>query len=203
MGKKQLSEIDFLVEQIFNDISYNNGEKINEGWFDDLKANVASKISGAKQGIKNTGQRIANVGRTAKQLGSNVKQAVKGASNVVLGDKEAAKQNLNNIKSVTANNKAINTSAADAASNAKINSYSKSILNTVGAYIKAGGNVEELIAAIQELAQPQDQVQTQPNLSPEEQAGEQMTANAIMNANESYNPHKTSNSQLQMLNSIY
>ena len=151
MSKRKITEQEYLIEQIFNDIRYNNGEQIDEGWFDSLKANVAAGWNGLKQGVKNTGRHIANAGRTVKQVGSNIGQGVKAAGNLAMGDKDAAIQNVGNVKNATANNKKISNTMSNAASTAKINSFSKSILNTVGSYIKAGGDVQELIGAIQEL----------------------------------------------------
>lgn len=201
MSKRMFNERDVLISQINEDFKYAKGEQLDEGWFDDLKANVSGGISGLKQGIKNTGRRIANAGRTVKQVGSNINQGARAAGNLAMGNKEAAMQNVNNVKRATANNKAINNTVKNAAGSAKIASYSKSILNTVGAYIKAGGDVQELISAIQELAPSE---QTQANLSPEEQAGAQMTDDAIQNGAimDSYNPYKNTRRQLQMLNSI-
>lgn len=201
MSKRKISERELLISQINEDLQYDKGEKIDEGWFDDLKANVSGGISGLKQGVKNTGRRIANVGRTVKQVGSNINQGARAAGNLAMGNKEAAMQNVNNVKNATANNKAIDNTVKNAASSAKVASYTKSILNTVGAYIKAGGDVQKLISAIQELA-PNNQ--NQQNLSPEEEMGGQMTDNAIQNGAimDSYNPYKNSDSQLRMLNSI-
>jgi len=201
MAKKHISERELLISQINEDLQYAKGEKIDESWFDDLKANVSGGINGLKQGVKNTGRRIANVGRTVKQVGSNISQGARAAGNLAIGNKEAALQNVNNVKNATANNKSIDNTAKNAASSAKVASYSKSILNTVGAYIKAGGDVQELISAIQELA-PNNQNQQSP--SPEEEMGSQMTDNAIQNGAvmDSYNPYKNSSRQLKMLNSI-
>lgn len=204
MAKKHISERELLISQINEDLQYAKGEKIDEGWFDDLKANVSGGINGLKQGVKNTGRRIANVGRTVKQVGSNINQGARAAGNLAIGNKEAALQNVNNVKNATANNKSIDNTVKNAASSAKVASYSKSILNTVGAYIKAGGDVQELISAIQELAPNNQNQQTQQNLSPEEEMGAQMTDKAIQDgiAVESYNPYKNSSRQLKMLNSI-
>lgn len=149
MSKRKITEQEYLIEQIFNDIRYNNGEQIDEGWFDSLKANVAAGWNGLKQGVKNTGRRVADAGRTVKQVGKNIGQGVKAAGNLAIGNKEAAMQNVGNVKK--AETKGISNTVSNAASTAKINSFSKSILNTVGSYIKAGGNVQELIGAIQEL----------------------------------------------------
>lgn len=199
MAKRKVSERDFLIEQIIEDTRYNNGQ-INEGWLDSFKANVAGGLSGVKQGFKNTGRRIADAGRTIKQVGSNIKHGAKAAGNIALGNKDAAMQNVNNVKAATANNKGIDNTVKGAASSAKINSYSKSILNTVSSYIQAGGNVEELIANIRELA-PAENKQ---DLSKEEMAGAQMTDDAIQNGAvmDSYNPYINASSQIKMLNSI-
>lgn len=197
MAKRNVSERDFLIEQILEDIRYNNGQ-VNEGWVDNLKANVASGLSGVKQGFKNTGRRIANAGRTIKQVGSNIKHGAKAAGSIALGNKDAAIQNINNVKAPTANNKGIDNTVKGAASSAKINSYSKSILNTVSSYIQAGGNVEELIADIQKLAPTKNNQ----GLSKEEMSGAQMTDNAIQNGAvmDSYKPNASG--QIKMLNSI-
>lgn len=199
MAKHKVSERELLIEQIMEDTRYNNGE-LNEGWFDSLKANVAGGLSGVKQGLKNTGRRLADAGRTVKQVGSNIKQGAKAAGNIALGNKDAAMQNVNNVKAATANNKGIDNTVKNAASEAKIKSYSKSILNTVGSYIQAGGNVEELIAAIQELAPAENK----PGLSEEEKLGGQMTDDAIQNGAimDSYSPYINAKGQIKMLNSI-
>ena len=201
MSKRKISERDILISQINEDLQYDKGEKIDEGWFDDLKANISGGFNGLKQGVKNTGRHIANAGRTIKQVGSNISQGARAAGNLAMGNKEAAMQNVNNVKNATANNKAVDNTVKNAASSAKVASYTKSILNTVGAYIKAGGDVQKLISSIQELA-PNNQ--NKQNLSPEEVAGGQMTDDTIQNGAimDSYNPYKNSDRQLKMLNSI-
>lgn len=211
MAKRNMSEREYLIEQVFADIRYNNGEELNEGWFDSLKANVAGGISGLKQGVKNTARRITDAGRTIKQVGSNLKSGAKAAKNVAMGDKDAAIQNLNNVQSPTANNKGIDNTVKNAASDAKIASFSKSILNTVGSYLKAGGNVEELISAIQELAANQEEPAQQgiDNAENMDQgdAGSEFGdyATSVENEeqiNSSYDPYTNTKGQVNMLNSL-
>lgn len=147
--RKQLSEVDFLIEQCLVDAHCERtGEMVNEGWFDTLKANVAGAASGIKQGIKNTGTRIANAGKTVGNVASNAAKGVKATGNILAGNKEGAMQNIDGLNSLDKGHNEISTTAQDAKRTAKLASYVKSIKNIIADYMKAGGTQEELFAEL-------------------------------------------------------
>lgn len=147
--RKQLSEVDFLIEQCLVDAHCERtGEMVNEGWFDTLKANVAGATSGIKQGIKNTGTRLANAGKTVSNVASNAAKGVKATGNILAGNKEGAIQSINGLKKFNKGHNEISATARDVNRTAKLASYIKSIKNIINDYMKAGGTQEELFTEL-------------------------------------------------------
>lgn len=225
-SRRNVSERDMLIEQCMKDAYCERmgitPDQLDEGWWDDMRANVSGAWAGAKRGLSNMGTRIGNVGRAARNVAGNVGKGIKMAGNVISGNKEALKKNYQGLKAPGADNKEIAVTAADEKNNAAAISYAKSLRDSVDKFQKIAsktkifsnykGAQQKVMDFINLLDwMKMDHTDDKKYISPEERAAAQPTTSTAQptaptereeELNDSYDPTHNTKGQRLMLESI-
>lgn len=150
--KRKMTERDFLIEQCLMDAyCERTGEQLDEGWWDDLKAKGAGLVSGAKQGLKNFGDKASNAAKmTGNWFGRKADQASNIAKNIGAAANNTEMKKGVNPRSVTQglSDPSKRIPAAFAKNYGKVQSYAKSLVDTLGAFgqsLEAAGMMNDKV----------------------------------------------------------
>lgn len=150
--KRKMTERDILIEQCLMDAyCERTGEQLDEGWWDDMKAKASGVVAGARQGLKNFGDKASNA---AKMTGNWFGRKKDQASNIVK-NLSAAANNQDTKKGVDPRSVTQGISdpskripAAFAKNYGKVQSYAKSLVDTLGAFgqsLEAAGMMNDKV----------------------------------------------------------
>ena len=138
-SQMKMTERDFLIEQCMRDAyCERTGEQLDEGWWDDMKANAAGAWAGAKQGIKNIGDKASNATKMTKNwFGRKKDQISNMAKNLGAAANNQSMTNGVNPRSVTQgiSDPSKRVPASFAKNFAKIRSYAGSVVDVLSKFI--------------------------------------------------------------------
>ena len=138
--KRKMTERDYLIEQCLMDAyCERTGEQLDEGWWDNLKAGAAGAWAGAKQGLKNLGSKASNAAKMSGNWFGRKKDQISNAYKNLgaMANNQEGKKGVD-PRSVTQGitDPASRISAGDAKKWAQIQSYAKSVGDTLASYIE-------------------------------------------------------------------
>lgn len=150
--KRKMTERDILIEQCLMDAyCERTGEQLDEGWWDNMKAKGAGWVSGAKQGLKNFGDKASNAAKmTGNWFGRKADQASNIAKNLGAAANNQDMKKGVDPRSITQgiSDPSKRIPAAFAKNYGKVQSYAKSLVDTLGAFgqsLEAAGMMNDKV----------------------------------------------------------